>query len=249
MLKDIKFIDPIDLDKPIYRYMSVEKFLYLIFERSLWFTRCDKLGDQHEGSLPEKLVKYRNNSLDRQIVSDSTQYKEIQEIKKIYERGSHASRLQKFASCWTKNAPESLLMWKLYTPNSTGIAVESTVSRIGNSFVREPCDYFERYRMTIANTIYENFSDIDKLNRDQIFYKRSAYHYEEEIRVFATDMSTVEIPESLPITIDPDILINRIYVYSSSDSKVLKKSIEDLITKGDIRKEVLIPDFDIDIFW
>lgn len=246
MLKDIKILDALDLDKPIYRYMSVEKLLYLIFERRLWFTRCDKLGDQHEGSLPEKLVKYRNDRLDRQIVLDPTQFKEIQEIKKIYERGSHASRLQKFASCWTKNAPESLLMWKLYTPNSTGIAVESTISRIGNSFVREPCDYFE---MTIANTIYEDFSDLDRLDRDQIFYKRSAYHYEEEIRAFATFMSTVETPESLLISIDPDILINRIHVYSSSDSKVLKKSIEDLIAKGDLKKEVLIPRFDIDVFW
>ena len=249
MLKDIKILDDLDLDKPIYRYMSIEKFLYLFFERRLWFSRCDKLGDQHEGSLPEKLVRYRNDRLDRQIVSDPTQFKEIQEIKKIYERGSYASRLQKFASCWTKNAPESLLMWKLYTPNSTGIAVESTVSRIGNSFVREPCDYFERYGMTIANTIYEDFSDLDRLDREQIFYKRSAYHYEEEIRAFATCMSTVEIRDSLSISIDPDILIIRIHVYSSSDSKVLKKSIEDLIAKGDLKKEVLIPRFDIDIFW
>jgi len=44
-------------------------------------------------------------------------------------------------------------------------------------------------------------------------------------------------------------LITRIHVYSSSDSKVLKKSIEDLIAKGDLKKEVLIPRFDIDVFW
>jgi len=249
MLKDIKILDALDLDKPIYRYMSVEKFLYLILEKRLWFTRCDKLGDPHEGSLPEKLVKYRNDRLDKQIVSDPTQLKEIQEVKKIYERGSYASQLQKFASCWTMNAPESLIMWKLYTPNSTGIAVESTVSRIGDSFVREPCDHFERYEMAISNTIYEDFAELDKLDRDQIFYKRSAYHHEEEIRVLATFMSTVETRDSLMISIDPVNLINRIHIYSSSDSKVLKKSIEDLLAKGNLKKEVLIPRFDIDVFW
>jgi hypothetical protein len=249
MLKDITILDDLDLDKPVYRYMSVEKFLYLIFEKRLWFTRCDKLGDQHEGSLPEKLVKYRNDRLDKQILSDPTQVKEIQEVKKIYERGSYASRLQKFASCWTKNVPESLLMWKLYTPQSTGIAVESTVSRIGNSFVREPYDYFERYGMTIANTIYEDFSDIDRLDRDQIFYKRSAYFYEKEIKAFVEFRSTVETQDNLSISIDLDILISRIHVYSSSDSRVLKKSVEDLISTRDLKKEVLVPRFDIDVFW
>ena len=139
-------------------------------------------------------------------------------------------------------------MWKLYTPNSIGIAVESTVSRIGKSFVREPCDYFERYGMTIGNTIYEDFSDIDKLDRDQIFYKRSAYNYEEEIRAFATFMSTVETPDSLSISICLDILVSRIHVYSSSDSRVLKKSVEDLIAKGDLKKEVVHPLFDIGVF-
>ena len=140
-------------------------------------------------------------------------------------------------------------MWKLYTPNSIGIAVESTVSRIGKSFVRKPCDYFERRGMTIGNTIYEDFTDLDRLDRDQIFYKRSAYHYEEEIRAFASFMSTVETFNSLSIDICPDILITRIHVYSSSDSKVLKMSIEDLIAKGDLKKEVVIPRFDIAVFW
>ena len=140
-------------------------------------------------------------------------------------------------------------MWKLYTTNSTGIAIESSVSRICNSFVRKPDDFFERHEMTIADTIYENFIDLDNIERDPIFFKRHAYNYENEIRAFAVFRSTVETLDHLSFPIALEELINRIYVYSFSDSKPLKNLAEDLICNFNIEKEILIPRFDIDVFW
>jgi hypothetical protein len=229
--------------------MSFEKFAYLILEKRLWFTRCDNLGDRHEGSLPKKIVEERNARLDNEILEDPSKYEEIQKVKRIFERGSCLSRLEKFASCWTFNDPESLLMWKLYTTNSSGIAIESSVSRICNCFVRKPNDFFERHEMTIANTIYEDFIGLDNIERDPVFYKRHAYKYENEIRAFAVFRSTVETLDHLSLPIVLEELINRIYVYSSSDSKPLKNLAEDLIVKCKIEKEVLIPRFDIDVLW
>ena len=156
---------------------------------------------------------------------------------------------EKFVSCWTLNDPESLLMWKLYTPNSTGIAIESSVARLCNSFVREPNDFFERHEMTIANTIYEDFIDLDTIDLDSLFYKRHAYQYEKEIRAFAVFRSTVETLDHLSFPVVLKELINRIYVYSSSDSKTLKDLAENFIGKCKIEKEIKIPRFDIDVFW
>ena len=249
MINDISILGKMDLDKPIYRYMSFEKFTYLIIKKKLWFTRCDKLGDSHEGSLPKKIVEERNARLDDEVFKNPDKHREIQEVKHIFERGSRLIRLEKFASCWTLNEPESLLMWKLYTPNSTGIAIESSISRICNSFVREKNDLFERNEMTIANTIYEDFIDLDSITRDPIFYKRHAYKYENEIRAFAVFRSTVETLGHLSFRIVLNELINRIYVYSSSDSKVLKSTTVDLLNKCKLEKDITIPRFDIDVFW
>ena len=167
----------------------------------------------------------------------------------LFTKPSCLSRLEKFVSCWSLNDPESLLMWKLYTTNSTGIAIESSVSRICNSFVREPNDFFERHEITIADTIYEDFIDLDNLERDPAFYKRNAYNYEKEIRAFAIFRSTVETLDHLSFSISLDELINRIYVYSCSDSKTLKDLSENFIGKCNLKKEILIPQFDVDVFW
>ena len=248
-MNDIIILGNLDVNIPIYRYMGFEKFTYLLLEKKLWLTRCDNLGDRHEGSLPQKIVEERNTRLDNEVLEDQSKYEGIQKVKRIFERGSCLSRLEKFVSCWTLNDPESLLMWKLYTADCTGIAIESSVSKICNSIVRQQNDLFERHEMTIANIKYEDLVDLDNLDRDPVFYKRHAYKYENEIRVFAVFRSTVETLNHLSIPIVLGELINRIYVYSSSDSKVLKHLAEDLIAKCNLEKEIPIPQFDIDVFW
>lgn len=249
MHNDISILGNLDVNIPLFRFMSFEKFAHLILEKKLWFTRCDNLGDRHEGSLPKKIVEERNARLDNKILEYPIKYKEIQKAKRIFERGSCLSRLEKFVSCWTLNDPESLLMWKLYTTNSTGIAIESSVSRICNCFVRKPNDFFERHEMTITDIIYKDFIDLDNIERDSVFYKRHAYKYENEIRAFAVFRSTVETLDHLSFPIALEELISRVYVYSSSNSKPLKNLAEDLIGKCNIEKEILIPRFDIDVFW
>ena len=199
--------------------------------------------------MPKKIVEKRNARLDKEVIEGSAKYKEICELKRKFHEGSCLSRLIKFVSCWTEEKPESLLMWKLYTPNSTGIVIESSISRICNCFVRQSNDHFELNEMTIAAMEYEDFIHLDNLKHDPVFYKRDAYHYEKEIRVFAVHRSTAETLDHLPLPVVIDELINRIYVYSSSDSKVLKSVTEKFLAKSNVEKEVDIPRFDIDVFW
>ena len=46
---DIKILGNLNLNTPVFRYMGFDKFAYLILEQKLWLTRCDKLGERHEG--------------------------------------------------------------------------------------------------------------------------------------------------------------------------------------------------------
>jgi len=66
MFNDISILGNLDLNIPLFRYMSFEKFAYLILKKKLWFARCDNLGDHHEGSLPKKIVEARNARLENE---------------------------------------------------------------------------------------------------------------------------------------------------------------------------------------
>ena len=140
-------------------------------------------------------------------------------------------------------------MWKIYTPNSTGVAIKSAVKRLSECFIRQPNDFFERKYMTISETIYENYIDLDQLELEQIFYKQRAYEYENEIRAVASFLSTIETLDKMEIDVDLDILIDKIYVLSSQDSNILKGLVENLICKYNLSKEVLIPSFDIKAYF
>jgi len=87
MHNDISILANLDVNIPIFRYMSFEKFAYLILEKRLWFTRCDNLGDRHEGSLPKKIVEERNARLDNEILEGPSKYEEIQKVKRIGPSG------------------------------------------------------------------------------------------------------------------------------------------------------------------
>lgn len=140
-------------------------------------------------------------------------------------------------------------MWKIYTPNSTGVAIKSTVKKLSECFIRQPNDFFERKYMTISETIYEDYIDTDQLELEQIFYKRHAYAYENEIRAVASFLSTIETPDKMETDVDLDVLIDKIYVLSSQDSNILKGLVENLICKYNLSKEVLIPRFDIKAYF
>ena len=88
MHNDISILGNLDVNFPLFRYMSFEKFAYLIIEKKLWFSRCDNLGDRHEGSLPKKIVEARNARLDNEISENHSKHTEIQRVKRIFERGS-----------------------------------------------------------------------------------------------------------------------------------------------------------------
>jgi len=249
MNNDVTILNNLDPNQIIYRFMGLDKFIYLICRKKLWFTRGDKLGDEHEGSLPKKLVDARNERLDKEVLQNTIKFSKIQEIKRKFENGSRLYRQTRFVSCWTRNDCESLLMWKIYTPNSTGVAIKSTVKRLSECFIRQPNDFFERKYMTISETIYEDYIDTDQLELEQIFYKRHAYAYENEIRAVASFLSTIETPDKMETDVDLDVLIDKIYMLSSQDSNILKGLVENLICKYNLSKEVLIPRFDIKAYF
>ena len=222
----------LDESTEIWRYFDIFKFTYLICQRELWFSRADLLGDDHEGSLPDSLLKQRKSKW-----SD-------ERVRTIFERGSKEGLKNYYVNCWSKKNPESYLMWKIYTANSVGVAIKSTIERLSKCFIKNPGDYFERDEARIEKMKYIDYRSYENNTEfDCIIYKQTAYSYEEEIRIIMNPWPSVNEPRiGIGHKVDLDILIDKIYIsHRLGDGYDL--FVEDLLNKNCVKKKPFYPTF------
>jgi hypothetical protein len=106
---------PENPDTIVWKYLDLSKFLDLLISRKLFMSRSDKFEDQYEGTFSEPT---------------------FEEIKKLAANNSeflsyYKSHREKVAvSSWHINEYESFAMWQIFTQNSEGLAIQSTVGRL-----------------------------------------------------------------------------------------------------------------------
>jgi hypothetical protein len=223
----------LDASIEIWRYLCVEKFALLMSRRRLWFTRADLLGDEYEGSVPDSIIVER-----QQRLNDD-------HVRTIIERGSKQGRKHAFVACWSMQAPDTLSMWKIYTPNGMGIAVKTTVGRFAGCFLSKPNDLFDTLNPRIEKVDYINFisHNASPDTFDPFTHKQVAYCYEKEIRAIISFRPTVEEPPiGVELEVDLDLLIDSIYV-SHRLGDGLECFVQNLLLEKNIRKEVIHPPF------
>lgn len=150
----------------IWRYRSLDRYVTLLDESSLWFSRADEFDDQYEGSLPEAtfvrwIQKLRQLGLNYQEI-----YRYLQQLT--------------YLNCWHENTSESFAMWDLYLEDGQGIAIISTPERLNKALQINHKEY-------VAGDI--NY--IDYLNDDfninssvtPFFHKRESFRHEREYRI------------------------------------------------------------------
>lgn len=98
----------------IWRYLDLARFVHLIRNRSLHFTRIDQFKDKFEGSYPLQNLK-----------EWESQYPDVGDFQ----------NWRKFAcvSCWYESDNESAAMWEIYGVNGQGLAICSTIQRLRDS--------------------------------------------------------------------------------------------------------------------
>jgi hypothetical protein len=172
-------------DAAIWRYLDLPKFLSLLESRSLFLCRLDGFEDQLEGSSPISLVASRESKPTRRFLrADSSGL--------IRTRRRNA-----VVNCWHLSQFESVAMWKLYSLNNFGLAIQSTVNRLGASLPPhsgEDTDaeqYLEHPRflaLRIGQVRYIDFSSpsAPTPNPHELhLYKRASFQHEQEVRLFA----------------------------------------------------------------
>nr|WP_315233233.1 hypothetical protein [uncultured Flavobacterium sp.] len=223
---------PEDPNTIVWKYLDLSKFLDLLMSEKLFMSRSDKFEDQYEGTFSEPT---------------------FEEIKKLsFDNPDflnyYKTHREKVAiSSWHINEYESFAMWQIFTQNSEGLAIQSTIGRLQESLIPET--NFNQY---IGEVNYIDYKK-EHIPFDDMFFpflfKRKSFQYEGEVRII-TDIgkSDIKINEGLKINVDINQLIEKIYIHPKSENwyknlviqLVKQLGFDFTIEKSDLESDILI---------
>jgi hypothetical protein len=223
---------PQDSDTIVWKYLDLSKFLDLLLSQKLFMSRSDKFEDQYEGTFSEPT---------------------FEEIKKLSINNPdflnyYKTHREKVAiSSWHINEYESFAMWQIFTQNSEGLAIQSTVKRLQDALAPE-----KNYKQYIGEVNYIDYKK-EYIPFDDLFFpflfKRKSFQYEREVRII-TDVTenTVKLNDGLKINVDITQLIEKIYIHPKSENwyknlviQLVKQLGFDFeIEKSDLESDILI---------
>jgi hypothetical protein len=221
-----------DPDTIVWKYLDLSKFLDLLMSKKLFMSRSDKFEDQYEGTFSEPT---------------------FEEIKKLSINNPdflqyYKTHREKVAiSSWHINEYESFAMWQIFTQNSEGLAIQSTIGRLQKALIPE-----NNYKQFIGEVNYIDYKK-EYIPFDDMFFpflfKRKSFQYEREVRII-TDVAEnkTTLNDGLKINVDIDQLIETIYIHPKSENWY-KNLVIDLvkqlgfnfaIEKSDLESDILI---------
>ncbi|PKB17639.1 DUF2971 domain-containing protein [Flavobacterium sp. 5] len=223
---------PQDPDTVVWKYLDLSKFLDLLISHKLFMSRSDKFEDQYEGTFSEPT---------------------FEEIKKLSINNPdflnfYKTHREKVAiSSWHINEYESFAMWQIFTQNSEGLAIQSTVKRLQNALAPE-----NNYKQYIGEVNYIDYKK-EYIPFDDMFFpflfKRKSFQYEREVRII-TDVadSNIKLNDGLKINVDINQLIEKIYIHPKSENwyknlviqLVTQLGFDFEIEKSDLESDILI---------
>jgi hypothetical protein len=223
---------PEDPDTIVWKYLDLSKFLDLLMSQKLFMSRSDKFEDQYEGTFSEPTFEeIRKLSIDN---PDFLNY--------------YKSHREKVAiSSWHINEYESFAMWQIFTQNSEGLAIQSTIGRLQNAL--QPETNFDQH---IGEVNYIDYKK-EYIPFDDMFFpflfKRKSFQYEREVRIITdTGENKITLNEGLKINVDISQLIEKIYIHPKSENwykNLVIQLVKQLgfnftIEKSDLESEILI---------
>ena len=223
---------PDDPDTIVWKYLDLSKFLDLLLSKKLFMSRSDKFEDQYEGTFSEPT---------------------FEEIKKLSINNPdflsyYKTHREKVAvSSWHINEYESFAMWQIFTQNSEGLAIQSTVKRLQDALIPE-----KNYKQYIGEVNYIDYKK-EYIPFDDFFFpflfKRKSLQYERELLII-TDVtdSYIKLNDGLKINVDITQLIEKIYIHPKSENwyknlviQLVKQLGFDFeIEKSDLESDILI---------
>lgn len=185
----------------IWRYIDIQRFLFLLNAKNLYLCRLDNFRDSWEGSWPMPVLE----GMKEYWPSDAPQsFSEISEV----------MRKSYFVNCWHENSTESAALWDLYARNS-GVAIQSTIGSLKRS-VTDTKRYFIG-RVRYVNSETEPFTELNLLIPP--FLKRKNFENEKEVRLLNWSPTNIKEEKETKLhhndtllEIEPNTLIKNLFI-------------------------------------
>lgn len=208
--------------------MDLAKFISLLANQALYFTNPKQFNDPYEFYLPEShqlatqeqiinpMIKNFENIkkqmlLNKPGIDKHRNWKEFEE--KLNKLPSSLMESQKQVkerfgvSCWHINDFENESLWKIYTNQGQGIAIETTIEKLEQSLSYHRKIIFDKVR-------YEDFkiATIEKGHKHYGgFIKRKAFEYEKEFRAMVL-LNEEDYRKGCYVKTDLNKLIEKIHI-------------------------------------
>ena len=171
----------------VWRYMDLPKFMALLDQKLLFFSRADLFLDPLEGSFTKPSIEYREKvwrESMRSIPDES-----FQRFLEFHKHINEEQRTNFYINCWHMNDQESVAMWELYGTKNQSIAIQSkycTLRECLPSNQNEAGAPLENH-VDIGLVQYLDYST-DPMPQlysfDPFLRKRKSFSHEQEIRLF-----------------------------------------------------------------
>lgn len=196
----------------IWRYMDMTKLLAMLEDQALWFSDITCLKeDPLEGFLTRATVREFRKLPDGLSAAEEERTKEVIEENLQFIK---KSRNLLNVSSWHMNEHESAAMWRLYSKNNEGVAIQSTYKRLCESVK----DAEEKVNIGVIKYVDE---ENDTFNwRNVIHYalhKRKSFEHEKELRAIVFSPSE---GGGGHVKVDLKTIIEKVYVAPNSPNWV-----------------------------
>lgn len=208
----------------LWKYYSLEHFLWLIRNKALYFGRADGYEDKREiltTDLHAKLFYYNN----------------IEALQRDVER----DKPHTFLNCWTMSEHESYLMWKAYSNINNGVVIKTNANRLMASYSGDAS-------ITIGKVEYidEHTQSAQPFGQELnwlylVFSKLWFYSDEKELRLYFDDR-VQQLQHTIPV--DLNILIDEIRLSPKVDSDSRQIIYDTLSSEG---LDLMVRQSDIEI--
>lgn len=213
---------PDDLDQPVFRYMDMYKFEYLIQNQSLYLCRADKLQDKFEGTYSREQITDMNDYLAKSGCPDVVKSEEAYRAK---------TRKDTYISCWCVGSADFDLMWKAYSSKDFAIAIKTTIKKLINI-----CDSnIEHWPLDISLVTYYDQANGAFIGYDRLepyLHKDNHFELDSEIRIINHHSFIPPQPDHIDISINPVELIDEIILKPGSSPQQLNDLIKILKKNG-----------------
>ena len=220
---------PINMNQPVWRYMDIDKFTYLVEKEALYLCRADRLQDRFEGRYSRQQITDMGTWLKSRGLHD---------VKNAEANYRAQTRKQTYISCWCMSDCDYDLMWKAYVRNPPGIAIKSMVIQL-----QAICDQnVDHWPLDISVVTYYDQAAGQHINYDRLspyLHKDSHFRLDTEIRIVEWGSSLEPTPDHVDLSVIPKQLIHAVVLQPRSSVDILRgvKSILDSHGLGQIPVE------------